>query len=552
MTTSADFKGLLQAPEGSRLECKQAKNNYDFDDLMRYCVALANEGGGKIILGVTDKRPRHVVGTQAFAEPGETEARLFEQLHHRISIEELHHEGARVLIFHVPPRLPGTAWQYKGAFLMRMGDALLSMTDDQLRKIHEEAGPDFSASICPGASMSDIDPGAVDVFREMWQRKSPQQDISRRSTEQLLVDAKLTLNGEITHAALILLGTRQALGRFLGQAEIIFEYRSSEIPGPASERREFRQGFLPILDHVWTLVNLRNDLQHFQEGLFVWDVPTFDERTIREAMLNAVSHRDYRNGGSVFVRQFPRRIEIISPGGFPPGITPDNILWQQQPRNRRIAEALARCGLVERAGQGFDLIYRECIRQSKLLPDFTHTDANQVSITLHGNIQDPEFLRFLEQIGRERTATFSTEDLLVIDLVHHEHDVSEPLKSRLVHLMDEGVIERVGKGKSTRYLLSRSFYRFLGKSGVYTRKRGLDRNTNKALLLKHIQDNQDTGSKMETLKQVLPSKSRNQIHDLLKALKNEGAIHIHGITKAALWYPGPEKPDCVHSLRKTQ
>jgi ATP-dependent DNA helicase RecG len=110
----------------------------------------------------------------------------------------------------------------------------------------------------------------------------------------------------------------------------------------------------------------------------------------------------------------------------------------------------------------------------------------------------------------------------------------------------------VGKGKSTRYLLSRSFYRFLGKSGVYTRKRGLDRNTNKALLLKHIQDNQDTGSKMETLKQVLPSKSRNQIHDLLKALKNEGAIHIHGITKAALWYPGPEKPDCVHSLRKTQ
>ena len=67
----------------------------------------------------------------------------------------------------------------------------------------------------------------------------------------------------------------------------------------------------------------------------------------------------------MFVRQYPRRIEIVSPGGLPPGITLDNILWEQNPRNRRVAEVLARCGLVERAGQGFDLIFRECIRQKQ-------------------------------------------------------------------------------------------------------------------------------------------------------------------------------------------
>lgn len=70
MTTAADFKSILEAAEGSRLEFKEAKNRYDFDELLHYCVALANEGGGKIVLGVTDKRPRHVVGTQAFLEPG--------------------------------------------------------------------------------------------------------------------------------------------------------------------------------------------------------------------------------------------------------------------------------------------------------------------------------------------------------------------------------------------------------------------------------------------------------------------------------------------------
>ena len=181
-----------------------------------------------------------------------------------------------------------------------------------------------------------------------------------------------------------------------------------------------------MLDELWRLVNLRNDLQHFQQRLFVWDVPTFNERVVRESVLNAVSHRDYRSGGSIFVRQYPRRIEIVSPGGFPPGITPDNVLWQQNPRNRRIAEVLSKCGLVERAGQGFDLIFRECIRQSKPLPDFSRTDAHFVWLTLRGEIQDPEFLRFLEEIGHEKMADFSTEDFLVVDLVHREQTASQP------------------------------------------------------------------------------------------------------------------------------
>ena len=298
MTTAADFKSILEAAEGSRLEFKEAKNRYDFDELLHYCVALANEGGGKIVLGVTDKRPRHVVGTQAFLEPGKTEAGIFERLRQRVPVEEIRYEGARALIFHVPSRMPGSAWQYDGAYLMRVGESTLPMTEDQLRKIHEEIGPDFSAGVCPEAGMSDLDPDAIELFRSLWQRKFPQHALARRSAEQILGDAELLLDGDITYAALILLGNRPALGRFLDQSEIIFEYRSSEIPGPASERHEFRQGFLAILDSLWKLVNLRNDLQHFQDGLFVWDIPTFDERAVREVLLNAVSHRSYSLSGN--------------------------------------------------------------------------------------------------------------------------------------------------------------------------------------------------------------------------------------------------------------
>jgi ATP-dependent DNA helicase RecG len=231
-----------------------------------------------------------------------------------------------------------------------------------------------------------------------------------------------------------------------------------------------------------------------------------------------------------------RRIEIVSPGGFPAGINQENLLWEQNPRNRRVAEVLARCGLVERAGQGFDLIYRECIRQSKPLPDLSRTSEHSVWLTLHGDIQDPEFLRFLEEIGRERTAAFTTDDFLVIDLVHREQPVPAQLTARLPILREQGIIERVGRGRGVRHLLSRRFYRFLGQGGTYTRKRGLDRETNKALLVRHIKDSAKTGATLRELQQVLPSLSRDQVRTLLRELRRAGRIEVRGATKAARWF----------------
>jgi len=535
--SDAEFQALLESPEGSRVEFKSASGGFEFENLAKYCVALANEGGGTIVLGVTDERPRRVIGTRAFKEPGRTEAGLYERLGHRIPINEYHHDGKRVLMVRVPARLPGTAWHYNGSFLMRAGDALVPMSDEQMRRIHSETGPDFSAEICPDARLADLDPQATELMRKLWERKTPGQGIATRPAERLLADAELVVSGQLTYASLILLGRREALGRFLGQAEVIFEYRSSDAPGPAADRREFRQGFLPVLDEIWQRVNLRNDLQHFQQGLFVLDVPTFHERAVREAVLNAVNHRDYRHGGSVFVRQYPRRIEIVSPGGFPPGINESNLLWEQNPRNRRIAEVLAKCGLVERAGQGFDLIYRECIRHSKPLPDFSRTSEHSVWITLHGEIQDPEFLRFLEEIGSERAASFSTEDFLVIDLVHREQPVPDLLKPQVEHLLEQGVIERVGRGRGVRHLLSQRFYRFLGRPGIYTRKRGLDRETNKALLLKHVRDSGSAGSQFTEFAEVLPALSRRQIQGLLQELRCEGLIVLKGAKKGAKWLP---------------
>jgi len=463
VTTPPEFQSILADDEGRHLEFKEAKNRFDFEELVRYCAALANEGGGKIILGVTDQKPRRVVGTSAFTPPQRTEQGLVDRLHLKILAEEYPDPQGRVLIFHVPGRPLGVPIQYVGAYWMRSGEGLAPMTPDMLQRIFAEAVPDFSAEPCLRATLADLDPAAIENFRARWLKKSGQAALAQLPAEQLLRDAELLVDGRLNYAALVLLGTRAALGKFLGQAEVVFEYRSSEAPGPAQDRREFRQGFLPVLDTLWDAIHLRNDLQHFQDGLSIWDVPTFNEIAVRETVLNAVSHRDYRLAGSVFVRQFQRRIEIVSPGGFPSGITPANVLWQQSPRNRRIAEVLGKCGLVERAGQGFDRIYKECIRQSKRVPDFTHTDAHSVWVTLHGEIQDENFLRFLEKVGPQRLDQFTTEDFLVLDLLHREQPVPAALRPRLPSLLKLGLIESVGRGRGARYLLARGLYAHLGR-----------------------------------------------------------------------------------------
>jgi ATP-dependent DNA helicase RecG len=538
-TTPEQFALWLAEPEGTRLEFKEAKARYDFDKLLQYCVALANEGGGQIILGVSDKRPRRVVGTAAFEEPGRTEAGLHQRLLHRVTLEELRLPEGRVLIAHVPSRLPGTAWQIDGRYLKRAGDDLAALSDAELKTLFDEAGPDFSAQVCPGATLADLVPAGVAAFRARWAQKTGDARKAAWSDVETLANAELVVDGGVTYAALILFASRAALGRHLAQAELVFEYRSSEASGPAAEREEYREGFFAWQDDLWARINKRNDRQSYRDGLFVMDVPTFDEAQTREALLNAVAHRDYRLGGSVFVRQFAQRLEVVSPGGFPPGVTEANMLDQQNPRNRRLAEALGRCGLVERSGQGLNLMFERAILQGKPLPSFAGTAAHEVRLALAGLVGDPAFVRFMEQLGQETLQGLSTHDFLVLDLLRREQPLNDLLLARLPRLVELGAVESTGRGKGIRYLLSQRLYGALGAKGEYTRKKGLDRDTNKALLLRHVDRNAQTGARMDEFRQVLPSLARSEIQVLLRELASQGLVHVAGRTRAAVWLPGP-------------
>ena len=528
-----DISELLNAPEGEHYEFKEAKNRFRFDEAVKYCCALSNCGGGKLVLGVTDKRPRRVVGSKAFEQPERTCKGLMEKLRIRVDFQFYEYESKRILVIEVAGRPSGLPVQADGIAWWRDGDSLMHMPQEVLRGIYAETGHDFSGDICVDATMQDMDINAINTFRDKWAEKSGNIRIKNLTAEQLLIDCEAISDKGVTYAALILFGTRAALGKHLSQSEIIFEYRSSDASGPAQQREEFRVGFFACYDRIWELINLRNDKQHYQEGLFVFDILTFNERVVREALLNAVSHRNYQLGGSVFIRQYRDRLVVDSPGGFPHGITLDNILNRQVPRNRRIAEMFALCGLVERSGQGMNLIYELSIKEAKSLPDFTGTDADGVCITLNGLVLDKKMLSLINKIGNEKLEVLSTDDFLVIDALFHQQKLPDNLRSRTKQLVDMGIIEHAGRNK---YILARSFYEVTGKTGVHTRLVGLDRETNKELILKHLKSNGIKGTPFKELHQVLPSHSRKQIHILLAELRSEGRVELHGKTNTARWH----------------
>ncbi len=456
-TSYVTIENLLAATEGEHIQFKEAKTRFDSNETARICCALANCGGGQLVLGITDKRPRQVVGSNAFDQPERTRKGLIDKLHVMVDFQVLEHTGKRVLVFNVasrpvglPVQLDGIAWWYEA-------DSLIPMPEEVRRSIYAESGFDFSGEICRAANLADLDEKAVAAFRKTWLENSKNKRIGTLSAEQLLLDCGAITDGGVTYSALILFGTKKAIQKLLPRSEVIFEYRSSEASGPAAQREEFTEGFFSYYDRIWELVNLRNDKQHYQDGLFVLPVDTFklpvdtfNERVVREALLNAVSHRDYQLAGSVFIRQYRDKLVMESPGGFPYGITVENILDRQSPRNLLIAKIFQLCGLVERSGQGMNLIYELAVREAKALPDFKGTDPYFVKLTLNGQVVDKRMLTLFHRVGDGRLDKLTTEDYILLSKFYNKNELADVSSEQLAHLADLGIVE--GTGLSEVYL----------------------------------------------------------------------------------------------------
>jgi ATP-dependent DNA helicase RecG len=194
VTTSAAQIDLWRQArsEHQNLEFKEAKNSFDRGKLLEYCVAIANEGGGHLVLGVADKPPRTVIGSAAFRNLAETANQLFVKLGFRVDVEEVDHQDGRVVVFHVPPRPRGTAYHLEGKYLMRSGESLVPMSEDRLRAIFAEGAPDWleEPSLAGLSSQDVVDLLDTQTFFELMQQRYPtdQSGVLDRLARERLID----------------------------------------------------------------------------------------------------------------------------------------------------------------------------------------------------------------------------------------------------------------------------------------------------------------------------------------------------------------------------
>lgn len=415
------------------VEFKEAKHDYPFAGgkhsdpkdrrrcVLGYIVALANEKGGILVLGMTDKLPHEVVGSDfAKDETGQLEDEIYKRLHIRVHCEELFDvEKKRVLVIHVPPRPIGKALRFEGVPLMRVGESLREMDDQEYFSILQEQDSDFSARICSGLSIDDLSEDAIQNMRERLYAKRGKAEFLNKPINQLLSDLQLSTEEGLNYAALILIGKPEAIRKYLPQNNVVVEYRVSENQLRYSARQEFCEPLFTGIDKIWAYLNqpATNPLIHVNAFPQVLDVPSYTEETVREGILNSIQHRNFQMGGDILVRISPESLVISNTGGFPYGVNVGNILTvNSAPRSRRLAEVIEKAGLIERSGQGVDIMFANCISEGRNLPDYSSSDDYQVTLRIESDITNTHLRKFIayyqaDKHPRERLNVF---DLLTI------------------------------------------------------------------------------------------------------------------------------------------
>lgn len=377
MITLDTLTRWLSAPaESEHLEFKEAKQQFDTTKLLRYCVALANEGGGHLVLGVTDKLPRRVVGSQAFmAGPdlNAIKARIVDKLRIRVDVLELAHPDGRVLVFEIPARPVGQPLDFEGAYLMRAGEDLVPMTPDQLRRIFAEGLPDwFSQAARQGASADEViallDTQAYFDLSQMPYPTSRDGVLARLSSEGLIVRA--AEGWTITNLAAILLAKRLdafslALARKAPRVVIYEGIDKTETREDKPGNRGYAVGFESLVDFVHSAAPQNRSIEQVVRE----DVKMFPEQALRELIANALVHQDFlTSGASVMIEMYADRVEISNPG-VPP-ISVERFIDEYRSRNVQLADLMRRLGICEEKGSGIDKVVKAAEVFQLPAPDF--------------------------------------------------------------------------------------------------------------------------------------------------------------------------------------
>ncbi len=371
-------------PEDENLEFKEAKNQYDRTKLFKYCVALANEKGGYLVLGISDQIPRSVVGTEAFRDTGKLKGDIRSNTGLNVETEELEVEGQRVLVIRSPSRPHGTAYEYRGAYLMRSGEDLVPMTEDRLREIFNENRSWDTECYRSGLIPSDIEELLdLDVFYSLREASRP------ASLDQTMMDLEnlrmISRDGErisLTNMAAMMLA--RDLRSFPGldrKAPRLIVYNGNNKLDTKHDiigRRGYAVGFQGLV---------RECMPHVPQNEVVEDalrktVPLLPERPLREILANALIHQDFHaTGTGPLFEIYANRIEVSNPGV--PIVPVERFIDAHRSRNEQFAWSMNQFNICEERSSGIDRLVETAELFQLPAPEFLST-YESTTVVVHG------------------------------------------------------------------------------------------------------------------------------------------------------------------------
>ncbi len=488
--------------------------------ILGYVVALANANGGYLVLGMEDAFPHKVVGTsQCENALGKLENEIYKALQIPVDAYELFDEqNNRVVVVEIPRHPVGKALRFEDVPLWRSGEELIPMPDKVLFSILQETDPDYSQAICEGVTIDDLDKEAIDILKEKYARKQNNPTFTSLSDRQALSDLKLIEGNKVTNAAVLLVGKAEIIQQNFPQAKVQHEFRTTEGQERFDKRLSFVAPFYILIDQLWKAVNDRNGSVPVQEGAYMFDIPFFNEEVIREVINNAFAHRDYRLASEIVIKQYPTKLSVISPGGFPIGVTLENILTvSSTPRNRLLADVLAATGIVERSGQGMDVIFRLTLSEGKQTPDYSKTNDYQVTAILSATVKDPGFALFIKSIQQElpENQKLSVFDVLTFCAIREGKQPKDKEIAKRLYSM--GYLEKRGKTSAIRYILPRRYYELTGNQSEYSELTDWDDEQIWSVLFRYLKK-YGTAKKTDIAKLIGQHISDSQLRRLLERL----------------------------------
>ena len=402
-TINVEFKGERSGPLSDR-------------DLLEAVACLANRTDhewGYLFIGVEDDgsvtgaRPRH--GDSGIA-PFRVEALVGSRTHPAISCraELVTVLEKPVLVLQVPKSASPVATS-DGRYLRRTLDGrgrpecVPFRFHEMQSRLSEHGGSEYLALPVHGATWEDLDILEFERFRRTIRESHGMGDQTLIPLSDWdLAKALGCVDGpkdhpEIRLLALLLFGKEESLRRFLPSHEVAFQELSDTL---VVVNDFFRWPLLRVMDELLGRFRARYRETEIHVGFKRIGIPDYSEKAFREAVANALIHRDYTRLNAVYIQWRKDRLEISSPGGLPEGVSMETLLvTAPHPRNPKLADAFKRAGYVERTARGIDTIFFEQLRNGRVLPSYDRTTSTDVVLVLSGGPPDLSFVRMVAEEG---------------------------------------------------------------------------------------------------------------------------------------------------------